>query len=99
MTRSPRKGYFGPEDKDGTASRSTSENGTRTDAAQEEARPTEEPVELDIVDPNFMAEAYDTYAELNSPAAGRRRRRATAPRRSSPSSSGARPSSSPTTTR
>jgi cytochrome P450 len=66
MTRSSRKGYSGPEDKDGTASRSASENGAGTDADHEEARPTEEPVELDIVDPNFMAEAYDIYADLRA---------------------------------
>jgi hypothetical protein len=65
MTRSPRKGYSGSEDKDGTVAGSTSENGAGTDAAREEARLTE-PVELDIVDPNFMAEAYDTYAELRA---------------------------------
>jgi cytochrome P450 len=56
-----------PEDKDGTISRSTSENGAETKAAneKEEANRTE-PTELDIADPHFMADAYDTYADLRA---------------------------------
>ncbi len=63
MTRPSRKGYSDPEAKDGTVAGSTGENGAGLNAAYE--GPTEL-VELDIVDPHFMAEAYDTYADLRS---------------------------------
>jgi hypothetical protein len=62
MTELPHVDSFDPEDKDGSASPSKSENSATTGAAHEQARPTE-PAELDIGDPNFMADAYDTYAE------------------------------------
>jgi len=61
MTELPHVDSFDPEDKHSKASPSTSENSSATDAA----RPAE-PVELDISDPNFMADAYDTYADLRS---------------------------------
>ena len=63
MTELPHVDSFDPEDKDGIAS--MSENRSTKDAAGEEARPAE-PVELDISDPNFMADAYDTYADLRA---------------------------------
>jgi hypothetical protein len=65
MTELPHVDSFDPEDKDGLASPSKSENSATTEAAHEEARPTE-PAELDIGDPNFMADAYDTYADLRA---------------------------------
>jgi len=65
MTELPHVDSFDPEDKDGIVSPSTSENGAGTHAAHEEAHRTE-PMELDIGDPNFMADAYDTYADLRA---------------------------------
>src|ERR671926_131880 len=66
MTELPHVDSFDPEDKDGIVSQSTSENGAGTNEPQEEeVRPTE-PVELDIADPHFMANAYDTYADLRA---------------------------------
>jgi cytochrome P450 len=65
MTELPHVDSFDPEDKDGIASSATSEKRAPTNAAHEEARPTE-PVELDIGDPHFMADAYDTYADLRA---------------------------------
>src|SRR3712207_5873939 len=65
MTELPHVDSFDPEDKDGLASSSRSENSVTTEATHEEARPTE-PTELDIGDPNFMADAYDTYADLRA---------------------------------
>jgi cytochrome P450 len=65
MTELPHVDSFDPEDKDGLTSSSKSENNARKGAVHEEARPTE-PAELDIGDPNFMADAYDTYADLRA---------------------------------
>src|SRR3712207_6056278 len=65
MPELPDVDSFDPEDKGGTASPSTSENSATTDAAHEKTRPTE-PMELDIGDPHFMANAYDTYADLRA---------------------------------
>src|SRR5919199_3016258 len=65
MTELPHVDSFDPEDKDEIVSQSTSENGAGTNELQEEVRPTE-PVELDIADPHFMANAYDTYADLRT---------------------------------
>jgi cytochrome P450 len=67
VTEFPHLNSLDPEDKDGTISRSTSENGAETKAAneKEEANRTE-PTELDIADPHFMADAYDTYADLRA---------------------------------
>ncbi|HVD44235.1 MAG TPA: hypothetical protein VNB92_02705, partial [Rubrobacter sp.] len=65
MTAQPHLDSFDPEDKDGLASSSKSENSATTGAAREQARPTE-PAELDIGDPDFMADAYDTYADLRA---------------------------------
>jgi cytochrome P450 family 107 subfamily K polypeptide 1 len=65
MTELPHVDSFDPEDKDGLASPSKSENSATTGAADEQARPTA-PAELDIGDPNFMADAYDTYADLRA---------------------------------
>ena len=65
MTELPHVDSFDPEDKDGLASPSTSENSTTTNSAHKEAHTTE-PVELNIGDPHFMANAYDTYANLRA---------------------------------
>jgi hypothetical protein len=65
MTQSARKNFRDPENKDGLVSRSTSENGATTGMAHKEARPPD-PVELDIADPHFMTDAYDTYADLRA---------------------------------
>ena len=65
MTELPHVDSFDPEDKDGIASPSTSENSATTNSGHKEARPTE-PVELNIGDPHFMANAYDTYANLRA---------------------------------
>jgi cytochrome P450 family 107 subfamily K polypeptide 1 len=63
MTELPHVDSFDPEDKDGIVSQLASEGGARANVAHEEAR-LAEPVELDIGDPHFMANAYDTYADL-----------------------------------
>jgi cytochrome P450 len=65
MTELPHVDSFDPQDKDGLASSSKSENVASKGAVHEEARPTE-PAQLDIGDPNFMADAYDTYADLRA---------------------------------
>ncbi len=65
MTELPHVDSFDPEGKDGVDSQPTSEDGAGRNAANEEARATE-PVELAVGDPQFMAEAYDTYANLRA---------------------------------
>src|SRR5215216_961521 len=65
MIELPHTDSFDPEDKDGIDSQPTSENGVETNAAHEETRPAE-PVKLDIADPHFMPNAYETYAELRT---------------------------------
>ena len=65
MTQSPSGDFHEPEDKDATVLQSTSEDGAETGAAHEEVRPTD-PVELNLTDPHFMADAYDTYADLRA---------------------------------
>jgi cytochrome P450 len=60
MTELPHVDSFDPEEKVGKASPSTSENSADTDE-----RPAES-VELDIGDPRFMDDAYDTYADLRA---------------------------------
>jgi cytochrome P450 len=65
MTEVPRADSFGSEGKDGSVSRPMSKDDAEKNSAREEARPTE-PVELDISDPHFMADAYDTYADLRA---------------------------------
>src|ERR687898_182704 len=65
MTQSPSGDFHKPEDKDATVLQSTSEDGAETGAAHEEVRPTD-PVELNLTDPHFMADAYDTYADLRA---------------------------------
>src|SRR3954469_25585665 len=65
MTEVPHVDSFDPKDKDVIVQRSTSENGAGTNAArEEEVQHLAEPVELDITDPHFMADAYDLYADL-----------------------------------
>jgi cytochrome P450 len=65
MTEFPHVDSFDPEGKDGVDSQATSENGAGASAAHEEARATE-PVELDIADPHFMANAHELYADLRA---------------------------------
>src|SRR5215203_6236074 len=65
MAHSPSGDFHDPEDKDANVLRSTSEDGPETDAAHEDVKPTE-PVELNLTDPHFMANAYDTYADLRA---------------------------------
>src|SRR5215211_4181254 len=65
MTEFPHVDSFDPEGKDGVDSQPTSENGAGASAAHEEARATE-PVELDIADPHFMANAHELYADLRA---------------------------------
>jgi cytochrome P450 len=65
MSELPHVDSFDPEDGGGLAPPSKGENSGATDAAHEEAHPVE-PFELDISDPNFMADAYDTYADLRA---------------------------------
>ncbi len=66
MTEFPHIDSLDPEDKDGTVSQSTSENGAETKAADEEEVNPMEPVELDIADPHFMANAHELYADLRA---------------------------------
>jgi cytochrome P450 len=65
MTDLPHVDSFDPEETDGTASTSKGENSAATGATRERSRPME-PAELDMGDPNFMANAYDTYADLRA---------------------------------
>ena len=65
MTELPHVDSFDPDVGSGLAPPSKREDSGATDAAHEEAR-SAEPVELDISDPNFMADAYDTYADLRA---------------------------------
>ncbi len=55
-----------PEDKSETYSRSTSENGAETNSLNKEKVNPTEPVELDITDPHFMANAHELYADLRA---------------------------------
>jgi hypothetical protein len=57
--------FHEPKDKEATIFQSTSEDGTKTDAAHEDVQRTK-PVELNLADPHFMANAYDTYADLRA---------------------------------
>jgi cytochrome P450 len=65
MAQPPHVDSFDPEDKDQTISRSPGEDGAETNGQHEEVRPME-PVRLDIADPHFMLNAYDTYADLRA---------------------------------
>src|SRR5215203_1119587 len=65
MTKSARENLRSPKNKDGLVSESTSEDEATTGMAHKEAGLTQ-PVELDIADSHFMADAYDTYADLRA---------------------------------
>jgi cytochrome P450 family 107 subfamily K polypeptide 1 len=65
MKKSPHVSSADLENKDGIVALSTSEDSAGVDVTHEETPPPE-PVELDISDPHFMAEAYDTYADLRA---------------------------------
>src|SRR5918994_4629122 len=66
MTEFPHMNSLDPEDKDEPVSQSTSENGGETNAPNEEEVNPTEPVELDIADPHFMANAHELYADLRA---------------------------------
>jgi cytochrome P450 len=66
MTEFPHGDSLDPEDKDETVSHSTSETGAETNAPNEEEVNPTEPVELDIADPHFMANAHELYADLRA---------------------------------
>jgi cytochrome P450 len=66
MTELPHVDALESEDKDETVSQSPSENGAETNAANEEKVNPTEPVELDIADPHFMANAHEIYADLRT---------------------------------
>src|SRR5918999_1031654 len=66
MTEFPRVDALDPKDKDETVSQSTSENGDETNAAKGEEVSPAEPVELDMTDPHFMANAHELYADLRA---------------------------------
>jgi cytochrome P450 len=66
MSHPPHDNFHEPKDKeDATTFQSTSGDGTKTDAAHEDVQRTK-PVELNLADPHFMANAYDTYADLRA---------------------------------
>src|SRR5918995_4463550 len=66
MTDFPHVDSLDPEDRDESVSQSSSENGAETNEPnKEEVNPTE-PVELDIADPHFMANAHELYADLRA---------------------------------
>src|SRR5918995_891514 len=66
MTEFPHVDFLDPEDKDETVSQSMSENGAETNEPNEEEVDSAEPVELDIADPHFMANAHELYADLRA---------------------------------
>ena len=61
MTEYPNVDSLDPQDEDETVSQSTSENGANGKEANRI-----EPTELNITDPHFMSDAYDTYADLRA---------------------------------
>src|ERR687890_316238 len=70
MSEFPHVDSLDPEDKDETLSQSPSENGAKTNEPYEEEEEEQinppEPVELNITDPHFMANAHELYAELRA---------------------------------
>src|SRR5215207_6458744 len=54
------------EDKDEPVLQSRSENGADANPPKEEEVNPTEPVELDIADPHFMANAHELYADLRA---------------------------------
>jgi len=65
MTELPHLDSFDPEDKVGMAPSSTNKNSATTNSVHNEARP-KELVELNIGDPQFMANAYDSYEAVRA---------------------------------
>jgi hypothetical protein len=66
MAHSPHDNLHEPEDEDDvTIFHSTGEDGAERGAAQEDVHSTA-PVELNLTEPHFMANVYDTYAELRA---------------------------------
>jgi cytochrome P450 len=66
MTDFPHGDSLDPEDKGETVSQSSSENGAGTYEPNEEEINPPEPVELNITDPHFMANAHELYADLRA---------------------------------
>src|ERR671921_1789814 len=66
MAHSPHENFHEPDNKeDATIFQPTSEDGAERGAGQEDLCPTV-PVELNLTDPHFMTNVYDTYAELRA---------------------------------
>src|SRR5918996_1338757 len=67
MREFPHGDSLDPEDRDETVLQSSSENGAETNETneEEEINPPE-PVELNITDPHFMANAHELYADLRA---------------------------------
>src|ERR687893_649749 len=67
MSEFPHGDSLDPEDRDETVLQSSSENGAETNETneEEEINPPE-PVELNIADPHFMANAHELYADLRA---------------------------------
>src|ERR687894_660455 len=67
MSEFPHGDSLEPEDRDETVLQSSSENGAETNETneEEEINPPE-PVELNITDPHFMANAHELYADLRA---------------------------------
>src|SRR5919202_4050326 len=65
MANQPREELFDTEDKDELGPQPSSESGGGRGADQADVCPTDF-VELDRSDPHFLANAYDTYAELRA---------------------------------
>ncbi len=63
MSELPHVDSFDPQDKDEVTRRSASDAGRKK---APKAPDSTEPVRLDIGDPNFMDDAYDTYADLRA---------------------------------
>src|SRR5919112_6004148 len=66
MAHSPHENFHEPDNKeDATIFQPTSEDGAERGAGQEDLYPTA-PVKLNLTEPHFMANVYDTYAELRA---------------------------------
>ena len=66
MTHSPHNNFHEPKDKEAeTILQSTGKDRAQIGAAREDVQPTE-PVQLNLADPHFMANVYDTYTDLRA---------------------------------
>src|SRR5918998_1447142 len=66
MSEFPHGTSLDPEDRDEAVLQSSSENGAETNETNEEEINPLEPVELNIADPHFMANAHELYADLRA---------------------------------